>query len=187
VVRDGAGAAVQVGGEAAAGVASPAAAEVLAGAAREVTGNMKPKEFLEALDDDTIVRAISDAEKQTSSEIRLFVTENEVKDIVAEAQRQFVQMGMTKTELRNGVLIYFAPKARAFAVVGDEGIHKKRGQPLWDSVVARMRPLLKEGQYTKAIVAGIEEIGTVLSKEFPRKSDDRDELPNTIERDEPKK
>jgi len=147
---------------------------------------MKPKEFLEALDDDTIVRAISEAEKRTSGEIRVFVTENPVKEIVAEAQRQFVRMGMTKTELRNGVLIYFAPKMRSFAVVGDEGIHKKRGQLLWDSVVGRMRPLLKEGQYTKAIVAGVEEIGTVLSKEFPRLRDDRNELPNTIERDQPK-
>jgi uncharacterized membrane protein len=162
-----------------------AVAEVLAAAARGVTGNMKPKDFLGALDDDAIVRAIGEAEKQTSGEIRVFVTENVVQDVVAEAQKQFVRMGMTKTELRNGVLIYFAPRMRTFAVVGDEGIHKKRGQPLWDAVVARMRPLLKESEYTKAIVAGVEEIGTVLSKEFPCKTGDRNELPNTIERDGP--
>jgi len=152
-------------------------------AAQEAIGDMKPKEFLNALDDDAIVQAIGAAEKRTSGEIRVFVSENEVTDVVAEAQRQFVRMEMTKTELRNGVLIYFAPRMRSFAVVGDEGIHKKRGQPLWDSVVARMRPLLKDGEYTKAIIAGVEEIGTVLCKEFPCQPGDRNELPNTVERD----
>jgi uncharacterized membrane protein len=73
---------------------------------------MKPKHFLEALDDDAIVRAIGEAENRTSAEIRVFVTEKLAQDVVAEAQKQFLRMGMTKTEQRNGVLIYFAPKAR---------------------------------------------------------------------------
>ncbi len=145
---------------------------------------MKPKHFLKELDDDAIARAIGEAEKRTSGEIRVFVTEHLVDDAVAAAQNQFVRLGMTKTELRNGVLIFFAPRSRAFSVVGDKGVHEKCGQVLWEEVTAKMAPLLKTGEFTRAIIAGVEQIGTVLAREFPWKSGDRNELPNTVEHDE---
>jgi uncharacterized membrane protein len=148
---------------------------------------MKPKHFLQALDDNAIVRAIAEAEMLTSGEIRVFVTEKAVQDVVAEAQKQFLRMGMTNTDQRNGVLIYFAPQSKSFAVMGDEGIHKKGGQSLWDDVVARMTPLLKQNKYTEAVVAGVAQIGEVLHKEFPCETHAKNQLPNTVEHDEPEK
>jgi len=46
---------------------------------------------------------------------------------------------MNKTAARNSVLIYIAPRAHKFAVLGDAGIHEKCGEALWQSVVAKMR------------------------------------------------
>jgi uncharacterized membrane protein len=48
-----------------------------------------------------------------------------------------------------------------------------------------MTPLLKAGKYTEAIVAGVEQIGAVLYKEFPCEPHAKNQLPNTVERDEP--
>src|SRR5262245_25400338 len=148
-------------------VSRPAAA-VLAAAAPEATGRfMKPKHFLKALDDKAIVNAIGVVEKRTSGEIRVFVTEAAVRNVVSQAAKQFVRLGMTKTKLRNGVLIFVAPETRTFAVVGDEGIHKRCGQPFWDEVTATITPFFKTGRFTEGILAGIEKVGDVLAKEFP--------------------
>jgi uncharacterized membrane protein len=144
---------------------------------------MKTSEFMAALDDSAIADAISKAEKRTSAEIRVFVTERAVENVMEEAGRQFVRLGMNKTELRNGVLIFFAPKVREFAVLGDSGIHKKSGQAFWDAIAAKMAPLLKENRFTDAIVLGVGEIGALLATEFPWTKGDRNELPNEVARD----
>lgn len=146
---------------------------------------MKTKDFVAALDDTRIAEAITVAEKTTSGEIRVAVTEHEVENVVAEAEKQFVQMGMTKTEQRNGVLIFFAPKSQKFAVIGDQGVHERCGAQFWQHVTAAMTPLLKASQYTDAIVAAVAEIGRVLAREFPWTHGDKNELPNKVERDQP--
>ncbi|HEV8542761.1 MAG TPA: TPM domain-containing protein [Verrucomicrobiae bacterium] len=147
---------------------------------------MQAKDFLDALDDDVVVKAIADAEKRTSGEIRVFVTHKPVKDAVLAARQHFLELGMTKTEARNGVLIFFAPKSRSFAVIGDKGVHEKCGQHFWEHVTGKMTPLLKEGKFAEAVVLAVKEIGEVLAKEFPWKAGDRNELPNQVARDKDK-
>ena len=66
-----------------------------------------------------ILRAIAEAENQTSGEIRLFV-ENKCDDSVLDrAAFVFGQLEMQKTKDRNGVLFYVAFDSRQFAILGD--------------------------------------------------------------------
>jgi uncharacterized membrane protein len=161
----------------------PLAAEILEGEAPEAVGNMIPRVFINELDDARIVEAIAKAELQSSGEIRVFISEHEVADALVEAKKQFTALGMEKTALRNGVLIYVAPKSQTFAVVGDSGVHAKCGEHFWDATTKDMRALLKEGKFTEALISAIQSIGEVLKQNFPRASDDRNELPNQIEGD----
>jgi uncharacterized membrane protein len=146
---------------------------------------MKTKEFIQSLDDDRIAATIAEMEKRTSGEIRVFVTERAVEDVVVEAEKQFVRLGMTSTRERNGVLIYFAPASQKYAVVGDEGVHKRCGTQFWQHITEEMIPLLKTGRYTDAVLLAVRDIGEVLAREFPWTSGDRNELPNKVARDEP--
>jgi uncharacterized membrane protein len=155
----------------------------LAAEVRAASGDMETKQFLQALDDGIIAHAIAAAEKRTSGEIRVFVTERSIQDPVVEGRKQFVQLGMNKTRERNGVLIYFAPQSQLFSVIGDDGIHLRCGQAFWEEVAGKMTPLLKLGQYTQAVVAGIEQVGTVLAREFPFQEGDRNELQNQVVRE----
>jgi len=143
---------------------------------------MKTKEFVHSLDDQQIASAIAEAEKRTSGEIRVFVSESAIVDPVLEAEKHFVRLDMMKTSQRNGVLIFFAPLSQKFAVVGDEGVHKRCGQTFWEHIIEDMRPLLKKNQFTEAIVHAVHEIGAALAKEFPPIADDKNELPNRVER-----
>ena len=176
----GAGAAAEAGVVA---VGFPGAGEVLAAAARAGDGNMKPKEFVHKLDDDKVTGAIADAERRSSGEIRVFVSNGEPDNALEAAEVQFLKLGMNQTRERNGVLIFFAPKVQRFAVVGDKGIHEKCGVDFWNQIAGEITGHLKAGEVTEAVVDAVTHIGDVLARHFPRSPDDKDELPNQIVRD----
>jgi|SRR5271154_3169633 len=144
---------------------------------------MKPKQFIGHLEHDRIVAAIAAAEKKTSGEIRVFVSRHEPHDAVAAAQDQFVQLGMSRTRDRNGVLIYVAPAARKFAIVGDSGVHQKCGDKFWSEVAAEMSGRFRKGEFTSGILHGIELAGELLARHFPHRPDDKNELPDEIATD----
>ncbi len=144
---------------------------------------MRPEEFIEKLEDDRIVAAISAAEAGTSGEIRVFVTRHSPTEPLTEARRQFEQLGMARTPLRNAVLLYFAPRTRKFAIIGDEGIHLRCGQAFWDKVGEEMTVHLKSGDFTGAILAGIQQAGRELTRHFPKNPLDRNDLPDSVIRD----
>ena len=94
---------------------------------------------------------------------------------------------MANTAARNSVLIFIAPEARKYAVVGDEGIHGKCGaDEFWKSIVGvTMRPLLKEERYTEAIVAAVGEIGRELAAHYPPEAGAHDNaLPDGVEEED---
>ena len=144
---------------------------------------MKPKEFIDKLDDNKVMAAIAEAERKSSGEIRVFVSNEKPPDALAAAEVQFLKLGMNKTRERNGVLVFFAPTIQQFAVVGDKAIHEKCGSDFWQQIASEITTHLKAGEFTEAVVDAVTHIGDVLIKHFPRSPDDRNELPNQIIRD----
>jgi uncharacterized membrane protein len=161
---------------------SPAAEAVSAAAEREGAGEAMSwfKSSL-SIDKERIVSAIAAAELRTSGEIRVLVAEGRAQDPVAAAKRHFERLGMTKTAARNGVLIFVAPGSRTFAVIGDTGVHEKCGDAFWQELAAAMSEEFKRGEFTAGLVQGIGRAGVLLAEHFPRRSDDKNELPDEIE------
>jgi uncharacterized membrane protein len=142
---------------------------------------MRTKEFIGKLDHDRIVQAIRDVEAKTSAEVRVYVQRGKLEgDALAAAQVRFQKLGMDQTEERNAVLIFVAPRAHKFAVVGDKAIYERCGEQLWQSVVDRMRSHFQEERFDGALVEAIEEVGRALARHFPRKSTAANELPDDI-------
>ena len=144
---------------------------------------MNHKEFVSKLDEARIVKAIAEAERKSSGEIRVYISHRRRTDPLKFARKRFVELGMTRTRHRNAVLIYLVPLTRQFAVVGDAGVHEKCGDAFWQRVSAQMAGLLKEGRFTEAIIEAIQMIGDILGQHFPRDPDDRNELPDRIVHD----
>jgi uncharacterized membrane protein len=142
---------------------------------------MRTKEFLNKLDHDRIVRAIKDAESKTSGEIRVYLQRGKLSDdpLIA-AQRRFHKLGMHKTRERNAVLIFVAPRAHKFAVVGDKTIHERCGEQFWRRVVDKMRAHFRNEKFSDALVEAIEEAGKALAQHFPKRSASSDELPDDV-------
>jgi uncharacterized membrane protein len=130
---------------------------------------MRTREFLSKLEHDRIVRAIREAESNTSGEIRVFVQRGKLKSApLAAAQKKFRQLRMHKTRESNAVLIFVVPRAHKFAVVGDKAIHEKCGDEFWQRVVTRMRTHFQNENFSDALVDAIKEIGSVLASHFPK-------------------
>lgn len=142
---------------------------------------MRTKEFLSKLEHDQIVDAIRAAESTTSGEIRVYIQRGKLSaDPLIVAQKKFHRLGMHKTSERNGVLIFVAPRAHKFAVVGDQAIHETCGEEFWQRVVDAMRTHFQKEKFSHAIVEGIQEIGKLLSAHFPKRLDNQNELPDEI-------
>ena len=136
------------------------------------------------IDQARVIAAIGAAERLTSGEIRVFVSRQPADDAVAAAQSHFERLGMTQTEARNGVLIFLAPRSRAFAVIGDTGVHEKCGDSFWRELASAMSVQFRQGDFTTGLVLGIERAGALLAAHFPRQADDRNELPDRVENDD---
>ena len=142
---------------------------------------MRTREFLSKLDHDRIVQAIRDAESKTSGEIRVFIQRGKLDgDALPAAHRRFHRLGMHKTPEQNAVLIFVAPRAHKFAIVGDKAIHEKCGEELWQRLVNQMRDHFRNEKFSEAIADAIREIGEALAMQFPRRSTSADGLPDEV-------
>jgi uncharacterized membrane protein len=149
----------------------------------EAGKNMKAHEFIDRLDEAKIVAEIATAERNTSGEIRVFVSRQKPDDALARARQRFEKLGMTRTRQRNAVLIYFAPLVRKFAVIGDSGVHEKCGLPFWEETVTEIGAHLREEHFTEAVLHAVRKVGAVLAQHFPAEPGDANELPNDLLRD----
>lgn len=136
--------------------------------------------FVDQLDSARIEQAIAGAENRTSGELRVVIHRKRVDDPVAAARAEFAALEMHLTRERNAVLIFIAPTSKAFAIYGDEGVHARCGQSFWDDVAAAMTSHFREGRFTDGLVEAIGKAGELLAKHFPRRDDDRNELPNIV-------
>ena len=128
----------------------------------------------------SIKEAIENAEQFTSGEIRICVEDTCNEPVLDRAANYFKKLGMHKTTLRNGVLIYIAVKTHQFAILGDAGINKLVPENFWESTKDLMRSHFKEGKLSEGIVEGINLAGQQLQKYFPCLDGDVNELPNDI-------
>ncbi len=142
---------------------------------------MRTKEFLSRLEHKRIVSAIRGAESKTSGEIRVFIQRGKFEmDPLIVAQKKFQRLGMHKTRHRNAVLIFVAPRAHKFAVVGDKAIHEKCGEEFWQRIVDGMRVHFQKEKFSRALTEAINEVGNALATHFPRTSVSTNELPDQI-------
>lgn len=142
---------------------------------------MPLSDFLQEGDQRRIVKAIGDAERCTSGEIRVHVEPKcKMSDPVKRAARVFDDLRMYETRHRNGVLVYVAYVSRKFAIIGDCGINDKVPDGFWDEEKATLKEHLSKGHAADGICEVIRQIGNSLSAYFPCQPDDINEQSDEI-------
>jgi uncharacterized membrane protein len=146
---------------------------------------MTQKEFLAKLDQQRIVDAIQEAERQTSGEVRIHVQPRAYGgELRTVAERTFERLGMTKTALRNGVLLFIATEEQRFVILGDSGINQKVPAGFWDEIAAKLTIRFSKDEYTDGIIDAVLAAGMQLREYFPRAEGDVNELSDAIDIEE---
>ena len=141
---------------------------------------MTPEEFLNQKDEQLIVEAIREAEKDTSGEIRVHLEKNNTIPSQERAVQVFKELGMQHTAQKNGVLFYIDVDNKVFSILGDQGINEIVPADFWESIKEIVINHFKQKNYALGLVKGIREVGQKLKEYFPYKSDDVNELPDEI-------
>ena len=126
------------------------------------------RSFSKHLQHDRIVAAIRDSELKTTGEIRVSISPKHTDDAVAAARKEFVRLGLNRSPERNNVLIFVAPRARQFAVIGDEAVHAKCGDDFWRQLADAMTGYFRKSEFTPGILHGVQKAGELLATHFPR-------------------
>ena len=127
-----------------------------------------------------VVDAVRIAEKGTSGEIRIHIESECDTDPIKRAEEIFGKLGMHRTVLRNGVLIYVACNTKVFAIIGDKGINERVPEHFWEDVIQDMSGHFSKGHFAEGLALGATMAGEKLKAYFPYCSDDINEQPDEI-------
>jgi uncharacterized membrane protein len=123
---------------------------------------------------DAIERAINGAEQLHAGEIRFAIetalTPAHVLNGVSPRARAldvFAHLRVWDTEHNNGVLIYVQLADRDVEIVADRGFSGRVSPAEWEAVCRLMEEHFRAGRFEAGSIAGVEAIGTLLTRHFP--------------------
>ena len=96
------------------------------------------------------------------------------------ARLEFARLGIAKTEGSTGVLVMISLYERGAVVLADKAINDKVAPDTWAREVKILLDGVKAGRAGEGIATAVSEIGALLAKHFPRRDDDRNELPDDV-------
>nr|WP_299032163.1 TPM domain-containing protein [uncultured Tenacibaculum sp.] len=140
----------------------------------------KVEDFLTAKEEEEIVQAIREAERNTSGEIRVHIEKTTDVSHYDRALEVFQMLKMFNTQQRNGVLLYIAVDDHKFVIYGDEGINNVVPENFWETTKEAIQNQFKQGNFKQGIIDGVLKAGKELHAHFPWTTDDEDELSNEI-------
>ena len=138
------------------------------------------RKFMTESDLEAVARAVAEVEAGTAGEIRVHLDARCSGDPMTRAVALFERLGMTRTALRNGVLIYLAIEDRKLAVIGDAGIHARVPADYWERLKERLVADCRAGRPRDGLVKAVRDVGEALTHHFPRAPDDRNELSDEV-------
>jgi putative membrane protein len=98
----------------------------------------------------------------------------------ARAQQLFLQLGVTETKQRSGVLLLLSESERRVELLADRGIHERVGAERWQSLVQAVSAAIRDGNAAQGVCAAVDSIGEALAQHFPREAGDTNELPDAV-------
>ena len=128
---------------------------------------------------------VAKVELSTSGEIRLSFREKrrlweKLYKPHELAVKDFEKLGMALTKDKTGIMIFVIFGERYYDILADEGLYEKIPDETWNGLEAKLKKEFLQGSYLNGILHIVEQMGRVLSKEFPRKADDVNELPDEV-------
>jgi uncharacterized membrane protein len=125
--------------------------------------------------------AVTDCEKNTSGEVRIFIESKcAMVDTLDRAEQIFRQLKMHATANRNGVLIYVAYQHKEFALYGDAGAIQKFEKRFWQHQANLLSYAFTQRQFLSGMQRCLANLKLEFDTHFPHKGEKKNELPDEI-------
>ncbi|WGH74259.1 TPM domain-containing protein [Tenacibaculum tangerinum] len=138
------------------------------------------EDFLTAKEEEEIVLAIRQAERNTSGEIRVHIERTSKISHYNRMLEVFQLLKMFNTKEQNAVLIYIAVDDHKFVIYGDKGIDKVVPENFWETTKQAIQNHFQHGNFKQGIIDGVIKAGEELKAHFPWTIDDENELSDEI-------
>lgn len=99
-------------------------------------------------------------------------------DVRTAARAAFVDLGVSRTRARTGLLVYVALGELAVEVVADIGLDGIDNDRDWRAAVTYLRECLRAGPALPRLLTALDALGPPLAALYPRADDDANELPD---------
>jgi len=96
------------------------------------------------------------------------------------AREQFFVQGLHLTRERTGVLVFVSVAEHYVEILADAGIHERSSKGEWDDVVTYFIADVRAGRIEQGFLSAIAACGDKLAQHFPRRENDKNELPNRL-------
>jgi putative membrane protein len=100
------------------------------------------------------------------------------------ARLEFLEQRVFETRDRTGVLILLSELERQVFMLGDSGIYRQLQQQGFQSYVDRIVAAIRGGRAADGVCEVTVDLGQLLAEKFPRRPDDTNELPNTVQQED---
>jgi len=96
------------------------------------------------------------------------------------AHQMFLDLGLSSTRERTGVMLFVAVGERYVEILADRGVHEHVDNAEWERIVADFAAQVKSGRITDGFIGAIDACTDIMAKHFPGNPDDTNELPNRL-------
>lgn len=101
-------------------------------------------------------------------------------EVEEKAMLSFFELGVHRTRDRTGILILISLFEHRVHLLADEGINARVPQDTWNEIVTTITRGLHDGNACDALCTAIARCAEILEEHFPRRDDDRNELPDLV-------
>lgn len=112
---------------------------------------------------------------------RIFTPRGQMhEELMARARQVFFDQRVRRTAGGTGLLLYVSLYERMAAVLGDQAVLEKLGQPALDELCKHLTDGLRRSPPAEALTATIRAAGDRLAPALPRAANDANELPDGV-------
>ncbi len=132
-----------------------------------------------------ISATVAEVELHTSAEIRVSIHDERATaqsglPIEKVAEEEFFELGMDKTNQRNGILLLVLYTERKFYIHGDIGIHSRVQPETWVDVAETLKSHFAHGHFEEGIHDALKGISKHLVTALPSTGSNTNELSNEV-------
>lgn len=147
--------------------------------------------FLSDADKKQINTTIGIAEKTTSAEIKVLIVSKSsnrcffrkklrIRMAEKRAEKEFIELGLGHTRDNTGVLIMLSLKEKVAVIKSGAAVEERIAPGSWEVLSDLIANCIKVDSRATGICMAVRKIGELLSRYFPIKPDDTNEIPDEI-------